>query len=284
MAYLSYIEKETICRIFGIADGYVFKYWSDRGKYNKTKTKDLILDTCSINIFDDDGYKGLSQEKCIRKIWNEGTPQMIANLLEGLSKYFCFGMGTDCWESEDKYDYNQVQDIIKRLRTTNFIELPQQGTTDNISIILEDIENNLRNQKPELVIDRLHTFACEYLRKLCTKHHISVVGENGEEFPTHSLIGMLRKWYEDNDYCETEFSLVAIKNSISLFEKFNHVRNEHSAAHPNELLSKAEAEYIVKIMAATLMFLENIENKHDQKTMPWDGGVLYLDLDSELPF
>ena len=284
MPYLTYIEKETVRRLFGISGGFVFKYWSDQGSYNKTKTKELIYDACGINIFQDDGYRGLSQEKCINKIWDEGSPQAIARLLETLSEYFCFAMGSSWWEDEDQRDYNQVQEIIKRLRKIPSIELPAKQTPQTLSVILEDIENNFREQKPELAIDRLHTFTCEYLRDLCVQHRINTADDKGKEQPIHSLVGMLRKWYEDNDYCESKFALTAIKNSISLFESFNHVRNEHSAAHPNHLLSKSEAEYVVRIVADTLTFLDRIEQSQKQNT-PFDADeLLFLKTDDELPF
>ena len=66
MSVLSFIEKQTICRLFGISDVFIFKYWSDKGAHNKSTTKELIYDSCGINIFEDAGYKGLSQQKCIQ--------------------------------------------------------------------------------------------------------------------------------------------------------------------------------------------------------------------------
>lgn len=284
MAYLKYIEKETICRLFGISGGFVFKYWSDKGLYNKNNTKDLILEACGINIYEDPAYRNLSQEKCIRKIWDEGSPQMIAKLLEALSEYFCFAMGTDWWSDDDQRDYNQVQGIIKRLKEMPTVELPIKQTHQNLSMILEDIENNFLGQKPELVIDRLHTFTCEYLRKLCVTHEIQTEDSKGNELPLHSLAGMLAKWYAENGYCDTEFTETACKCSISLFEKYNHVRNDHSAAHPNQLLSKAEAEYVVRIVADTLTFFDKLEQNHNHDTISWDGGMLFLNPDDELPF
>ena len=284
MPYLKYIEKETICRLFGISGGFVFKYWSDKGDYNKTKTKDLILESCGINIYEDADYRNLSQEKCIRKIWDEGSPQMIANLLESLSEYFCFAMRTACWSDEDQYDYNQVQETIKRLKELPSIELPTKQSPQNISLILEDIENNFREQKPELVIDRLHTFTCEYLRKLCITHKIDTSDSKGNELPTHSLAGMLAKWYAENGYCDTDFTETACKCAISLFEKYNHVRNDHSAAHPNKLLSKSEAEYVVRIIADTLIFFDRLEQSHNHNDIPWDGEILLFGPDDELPF
>lgn len=77
MGMLSFIEKQTICRLFGISAGYVFKYWSDMGKYNKNTTQQLILDACNIDIYNDVPYKGLSQQKCIEKILASNNPQII---------------------------------------------------------------------------------------------------------------------------------------------------------------------------------------------------------------
>ena len=272
--------------MFGISDGFIFKYWSDKGTHNKSTTKELIYDSCGINIFEDVGYKGLSQQKCIQKIWDECSPQIIAKLLKALSDYFCFKMGTDWWSDEDNYDYQQVQHIIERLQTLQTVELPKEENIKNLKLLLEDIEENIKNDKPELVVDRLHTFASEYLRNLCHTHSIETTDSKGNEYPLHSLAGMLKKWYVDNAYFDSEFAVVAIQNSINLFDKFNGIRNDNSAAHPNDLLSKAEAEYAVRIIANTLTFIDKCEKSKIKKvqTLPWDGGVLYIAPDEELPF
>lgn len=185
MSVLSFIEKQTICRLFGISDGFIFKYWSDKGAHNKSTTKELIYDSCGINIFEDAGYKGLSQQKCIQKIWDECSPKIIAKLLKALSDYFCFKMGTNWWSDEDNYDYQQVQQIIERLKTFQTVELPKEENIKNLKLFLEDIEDNIKNDKPELVVDRLHTFASEYLRNLCHTHSIETTNSKGNEYPLH---------------------------------------------------------------------------------------------------
>ncbi len=286
MSTLSFIEKQTICRLFGITDGFVFKYWSDRGEHNKSTTKELIFEACGINIFEDAAYKGLSQQKCIQKIWDECSLQTIAKLLRTLSDYFCFKMGTDWWSDQDNYDYREIENIIARLESSTIVELPKENKIKNLELLLTDIETNLQNDKPELVIDRLHTFASEYLRNLCHKHSIVTIDNKGNEYPLHSLAGMLKKWYLDNDYFESEFAIAAIQSSINLFDKFNGIRNDNSAAHPNDLLSKAEAEYAVRIIADTLTFIDKCEKSKTQKvqTLPWEDGILFIASDEELPF
>lgn len=168
-------------------------------------------------------------------------------------------MGTNWWSDEDNYDYQQVQQIIERLKTFQTVELPKKRILKISNFFLEDIEDNIKNDKPELVVDRLHTFASEYLRNLCHAHSIETTNSKGNEYPLHSLAGMLKKLYVDNAYFDSEFAVVAIQNSINLFDKFNCIRNDNSAAHPNDLLSKAEAEYAVRIIANTLTFIDKCE-------------------------
>ena len=50
---------------------------------------------------------------------------------------------------------------------------------------------------------------------------------------------------------------------ISLFAKYNDIRNDNSYAHPNDVLNKAEAEYVVKTMLSTLQFIMKIEGAND---------------------
>ena len=283
MGTLSFIEKQTICRLFGISDGYIFKFWSDRGSYNKNITQQLIFESCGIDIYKDKPYKDLSQQKCVEKIWNDCSPHIVANLLSTLSEYFSFAMGTDSWSNDDSYDYRQVEDIIKRLRSTPSVSLPAQETTD-LRLILNDIEANIQAGKPELVIDRLHTFATRYFREICQKNGIAIEDGKGDNYSLDALVAKLKGWYEREKYFESEFCVVAIKNAINIFAKYNDLRNNKSAAHPNQLLQKAEAEYAVKVVADTLMFIDNVEKSKEKKTTPWGSGELFVDADGELPF
>ena len=285
MSYLSFIEKETIYRLFDIRHGYVFKHWSECSIYNKIKTKEIILESCGINIFKDSKYSKLSQQRCIEKIFDECSPQSIAKLLELLSGYFCFQMGTLLWSNDDECDYSEVQKIIDRLKSMPTMDLPKSDGSTTLHILMEDIETNIKNGKPELVIDRLHTFTTEYLRVLCHSHEICTIDNKGRELPLHSLVGMLKNWYITNEYFDSEFTTVAIQNTINIFDKYNEIRNDNSAAHPNQLLSKAEAEYAVKIISNTLDFIDKCEkSKTKEATPPWEINFLEFDNDENLPF
>ena len=256
---LSYIDRIRINRLFGIAGGYVFNYLQSRGQYNKTTTQNLILEACKIDIYNDEPYKHLSQQKCVEYIFNKGTPQEIANLLEIFCEYYCLSAAdNNWWSGEDSRDYQYVENLIKKLRSQNYISLPELESSD-LDLVLKEVETHFNEGTPEIVIDRLHTFATVYIRELCKRHEVPTMDEKGNHYSLESLVGKLSKWYEKEKCFETKFCTTAIKSTISIFTEFNNLRNNRSAAHPNPLLGKIEAEYAIKVVVDTLAFIDNIE-------------------------
>lgn len=264
MALISFIEKQTIKRLFDINGGYIFSYWSSQNKYNKNITRDIFLDACGIDIYNDSDFSGLSQEKCFNKIIESNNSTNIANMLKGFCDYFMFAMAEySCWNPEDEQDYRLVQEIIERLKSSESVNLPEVQRHENIDMLAQDIEHNINNGTPELVLDRLHTYATMYLREICNNYNLPIADDKGNMYSIDGLAGKLKTYYIENNYCKSEFSTQAIKTMISLFAKFNDIRNDNSFAHPNDVLDKAEAEYVVKTMLSTLQFIKKIEEANN---------------------
>jgi hypothetical protein len=281
MGHLSFIEKRTINRLFGIRNGYIFEFLVTRGTYNKNITHDMILDVCGIDIYKDPSYSSLSQEKCVNKVFSEQPPAIIGRLLQTMLDFFRLEMGNSFWSDEDSYDYSQVEGIVERLKSTDSVEIPE-ALAGNMQLLQQDIEKNITSNTPELVLDRLHTFATQFIREICVKHGVSIAADDGKHYSLNSLVGKLKKFYESNSYFSSEFCLIAIRNSIDLFAKFNDIRNSSSFSHPNPVLEKCEAEYVVKTIVNTLRFIEKIENQVSQSSET--GFFPELDEDNELPF
>lgn len=277
MSTVTFVEKERMANFFGIKGGYVFSFL--KNGYNKTNTRDIILEATGIDIYSNADYD-MSQERCIRKIWDECDDYTVGKLLKVMLDYYD-AVADWSWEQKEIHDYNQLRELEKRLMQ-NPVSIPA-AATDTLKLVKEDIERNCNNNTPELALDRLHTFSTEFFRSLCDKHEINTEDDRGNELPLHSLVGRLKNWYAENHYFDSEFSVVAIQNTINIFDKYNAIRNDQSAAHPNEMLNKAEAMYAVRIVAETLTFIDKIEHIKDEEIssprLPWD------DLgDGELPF
>lgn len=138
------------------------------------------------------------------------------------------------------------------------IILPEEHG-ESFEILSRDIYEALSRNEPTLVLDRLHTYSTKFFRTICLKHGIFVSDNTGENYPIHSLVGSLAKYYKENKVFESEFANQALKMSISTFEKYNTIRNDKSYAHDNEVLDKAEAEYVVSIVTATLTLIHKLE-------------------------
>jgi hypothetical protein len=279
MGYFTFIEKRTIERLFGIKNGYIFDFWVKDGRYNKNITHDMIFESCGIDIYNDPAYSSLSQAKCINKIFSEHSPVIVSRLLRTMLDFFSSEMGNSYWSDEDSNDYSQVENIVKRLNGTASVEIPE-AIAGNMQLLQQDIERNIASNTPELVLDRLHTFATQYMRDICTKHDIPIADGNGKNYSLDALVAKLKKFYENENYFSSEFCLVAIRNSIDLFAKFNDIRNSSSFSHPNPVLEKHEAEYVVKTIANTLMFIDKIENQVAQP----NNDEEFIEFNDELPF
>lgn len=277
MSSLTYTERERIARFLGFKGGYVFTFL--KSGYTKTNTRDMIYEATGIDIYKNAEYD-MSQERCIRKIWDECDDYTVGKLLKIMLDYY-WNVAEWDWDRREETDYQELRELEKRLMQ-NPISIPA-ATTDTLKLVKEDIERSCNNNIPELALDRLHTFSTEFFRSVCKKHGISTEDDRGNEYPLQSLVGRLKNWYAENHYFDSDFSVVAIQNTINIFDKFNAIRNDQSAAHPNEVLNKAEAMYVVRIVAETLTFIDKIECIKDAAAtprLPWDD----LETDDELPF
>ena len=276
MANLTYREKSALEELFGMSSGYVMDF-------SNASFSRFIGDVTNIDIYEGPGYEEYaSKANKLRQIWNNEPDSVVGTLIETLLSYF-----EDMQLRDNKLtDYERKRIDEMRLVATRLkgnapgIDLPNKRE-DSLQTLLEDINNALARNKPELVLDRLHTFSTKLLRQICVNNGISVIDNKGTNLPLHSLAGMLRKKYEQDALFQSSFTLIAIQNSISLFDKYNAVRNNQSYAHDNEVLDALEAEFAIRIMADLLTFIDKVENYRKKKQRDENQKMV---LDDELPF
>lgn len=264
MSSLTFKEKLLISELFECDAGNVFTFMQKFVHYNSTNTRNIILGACGIDIFADPNYSVLNQQQCLEQIWEKESVAIAGQVLLDFLQYFYEHYPKRILTEQRKKQYNKCLEIAKRLNANLDVNLPMTNT-EKLKTLKKDIAESFAQGNPELCLDRLHTFATEYLRTVCCKHSIEIANAKGEHHPLHNLIGGLRRFYQESGVVESEFSLIALRNSIDLFAKFNDIRNEQSFAHPNEILNKAEATYVVTIVTSTLTLIEQIEVLMDEK-------------------
>ncbi len=221
-----------------------------------------ILEKCKIS-FENLGYayyagirKGDTWDKYALNVTIEAPVQAIDEL-KRYTKTITEWIQKVLKPNESGFLIKKVEFLV--LDDDMIVDLPK-STEDNLVTLNNEIYKALSNKRPALVLDRLHTFSIKYIREICQKHNIQVKSNKGDFLPLHSLAGSLAKYYDENNMFQSDFTITALKASISIFDKYNIVRNNQSYAHDNEILDDVEAEYAIRIMAATLNLIDNVEN------------------------
>lgn len=216
------------CIKAGVVGSYAY-YKNIPGSFWNSRFVDLDI-TCT----ETDGNLFQSNKDILRKIFNKA-------LLPDETGLIC----------------NEILFIDKE----NAIDLPNESDP-TLETLRPKILELINNGQPVLALDRLHTFAYRFIKGLCNDFGVQTQKEDGDNLPLHSLMGNLCKYYEKNRLIESEFSIRALKQSISLLDSFNDVRNDKSYAHDNNVLNMEESQFVVEIMSSVLNFLNTIKPEH----------------------
>lgn len=255
MANLTYREKAALEELFDMSSGYVMDF-------SNNSFERFIGDVINIDIYKGAGYEEYaSKANKLRQMWKEEPDNVVGALIEALLSHFeDMKLKQNQLTDYHRKKIDELRSVVTRLKgNASCVELPNKQD-DTLQTLREDINSALARNKPDLVLDRLHTFSTKLLRQICTDNEISVIDDKGANLPLHSLAGMLKKKYAQEQIFQSPFTLTAIQNSISLFDKFNFVRNNQSYAHDNNVLGMMEAEFAVQIMSSLLNFIDKAEN------------------------
>jgi len=150
---------------------------------------------------------------------------------------------------------NTLQDIESSSTTIDTKALDRHDTSRTLDELIKDIERDINENKPEAAMDHLHTYCINKITHLLKIRGI----ECDKDEPLHSRFGKYRKELV-KEIRLTDFTDRALKMAISLFESYNTIRNDHSFAHDNPILTHSEARYVFETISALLIFLRSIES------------------------
>ncbi|MEB4593923.1 abortive infection family protein [Bacillus amyloliquefaciens] len=261
MAEFTSIEMIKIEKILEMESGYVLDF------SNKT-FQNFIYEHTNKDIYNDFySDNGNSKANRLRSFINKENNILVSRLLSALLEYW----KVKKMQSEDEIDFQQHNlyesciSICKKLKDKNLeesiTELESISLTDsNSALLLDDIKASIENGNPQLALDRLHTFTVKYIKKLCIK-----LGIKTENKPLHGLYGEYVRYLKDENYIESEMTIKIVRSSITILEQFNHVRNQRSFAHDNDILNTNESMYIYKSVSNLISFLIQIEKEVDKQ-------------------
>ena len=187
--------------------------------------------------------------KALRRLWNYRE-----NLLKRQPNYF------EKSHEEIKDIKTPFFDLLTRIEGAETLPrtdaLEYFKCDETLEELIAAINRDIQVNKPAVALDRLHTY--------CMKRFAYLLDQRGEPCdrndPLHSRMGKYAKKIE-REFPLQQISKIILKSSISIFDKFNEVRNNQSLAHDNDLSNKAEARFIFDTIIAILRFVKTVEDK-----------------------
>jgi len=259
MSDLTAAEKRKLERAFGMASGYVLDF------SNRT-FEEFILDSVGIEIYDEKyEYDSGSKANRMRALWRIEPNHVVGKVLGDILNEWEEWNQKKYNPSSGEYEVPRFPDdcvkIVERLKAHSpvpEIEALKPNADDrDFEALARSVKEYIKRNEPENGIDRLHTFVVKYIRNLCTNYGISIERSK----PLHSAFGEYVKSLRAEGVIETEMTERILKSNISILDAFNKVRNEHSQAHDNSIVSYQEALLIFNNVVSMIQYLESIEGK-----------------------
>ncbi|MEK3806691.1 abortive infection family protein [Bacillus sp. FSL H8-0547] len=277
MSVLSLIERTKLEKIMGMSSGYVLNF-SNRTFQN------FIIEHVNREIYEDKyAFEGDSKAKRLRAFWIIESNYIVSKLISALLEYWSMDnqLREITLEKKDQVLFEDCLKIAERLKHNSISEhiediLQPESDDSDFELLTNTIRNNIEQNQPQVALDRLHTYAIKFVRKMCDKHGI----EYDRDKPLQSIFGEYVKFLRNNDLFESEMTERILKSSISILDAFNGVRNHQSFAHDNKVLNYDESMLIFKNVTSTIAFIDSIEqrinknstNKNDDNSadIGWD--------------
>ena len=250
MTTLSENELELFEELFGLKNGSVLDL--NRKELIKFiyKSIDIDIDENYLSKVKTKQYNSTSMPQILRYILKYENKNKVIKLLTDLINY----METD-YKRDIDYELLIKSKRIINNKTNGNLLIKTEDVEEELFDLIENINQSIEIGKPEFTLDRLHTLTIRYMKIICKNHNIEV-----DDNP--KLNKLLKDYVKEiNDELESELSATILKYTGAIFSEFNHVRNNKTYAHDNNILNENESLLIYNHLKNTLTFIKNLEKE-----------------------
>jgi hypothetical protein len=199
-------------------------------------------------------YRGAGTSKMnrLRTFFRVSDPALVSRVMRSLCEY------REGYRPFDPKVRERIYGLIARIEGGSEIArtdaLDRFVPDETLEELIGSIERDIAADRPAAALDRLHTYCAKKFGHLLDKRGV----EWSRNEPLHSRVGKYVKVVNEEQPLQ-EMTLQILKNAIGVFDKFNHIRNNQTLAHDNDLLHKAEARFIFDSVNAVLRFIKSVD-------------------------
>jgi hypothetical protein len=231
--------------------------------FSNRTIEEFFEDEFGIEFYDDAfAFNGASKKKRLEALLETVEYDMVSVVLRRLWEYRAtlpehYHSATPEAEKINQDKFFAVLDKLSGNPTSPVVHTSEALDFEPaLGDVVSAIERDIRDGAHNAALDRLHTYCQKKIRLL-----LESKGETAAKTEAlHSRMGKYIKILEAEGG-RSKMSLQILKNSISIFDKFNSVRNDESLAHDNDLVEAKEARFIFESVLCVLKFMKSIDNE-----------------------
>ena len=140
---------------------------------------------------------------------------------------------------------------LSKVEKNKIIVLKNSNFSETMIKALESAENEIVRGNPDLAHDRMHTFIHDYFIQLCSKLSLK---PNSTRPDILELFSLIQQHLNKND--STKVSLTILRSLSKALKEINDFRNKKSLSHPNTILKKPEAMFVINTIKTIYVYLE----------------------------
>ncbi len=258
---------QVVSRYIGVEAGYL-------GDFSYRTHTEFYPEFCDIEDIFPDELSGTTRERFI-EILSSQTPDRQARILRGVLERFPVDGRP---EARSKFK-PQIEAWIAELDGEPVVASPKvaaAGTIDVVRRALSDAENLLRTGGPVSAVDRIHTALHGHLKALCVAEGIQLPASATLQKAMKELRSHHPK-LKPSGARAGDVSQVLLSMAATL-DALNTIRNNASAAHPNDaLLGDPEALLAINAGRTIFTYVAQKTSEPEPKavapavtTSPWD--------------
>lgn len=271
MSTLTPRERRKLEDLFGMSSGYVLDF--SNPTFARFFEEELNLDIYSGAYSE----RGPSKANHLRSFWTIEDDAKVGKSIAGMLEH-CRDTGNPAADRQALF--RDCEAIAARLLLAKPVPDVEaiSGDTEDFELVAKAARECFEKNEPEQGLDRLHTFLIKFLRRLCEEHEIP----RDRSVPAGGLMGAYVKQLKAEGLLTSKMAEHILNGSTAIFGQFDHVRNNHTLAHDNPVLSYDEALLIASNVASTVRYIKAAEGQWKKAKAAQARAEQLADL--EIPF
>ncbi len=160
--------------------------------------------------------------------------------------------GLHCKLKPQGRDRLQEMDRILKRDKNKIVEIKRNSYfSETMLKALEAAENEISQGNPEHAHDRMHTFLHDFLIQLCAKLSLE---PKSKEPNIMELFSLIKHYLNMNN--PNKIIVKILRSFSSALHDINIIRNDESLSHPNKVLEKPEAMFVINTIKTIYVYLE----------------------------